>query len=126
MPSTSYFNQNGRAYPDVAALGVDYQVVVNGATHGVGGTSASTPTFSGVVSLMNDVRFKAGKKPLGFLNMWIYQHVGLTANAFYDVVEGVNTVGPCPQGYPAKPGWDAISGWGVPNYAILKHLALMK
>ncbi|KAG2392372.1 hypothetical protein C9374_012624 [Naegleria lovaniensis] len=126
VPSTRFFNISGRAYPDVASLGVNYQVFVGGLVNNVGGTSASTPCFAGVVALMNDARFKAGKKPLGFLNVWIYQHAGITPFAFFDITHGINTVAPCPQGFPASKGWDPISGFGVPNFAILKHLAVLK
>ncbi|KAL9642843.1 hypothetical protein ABK040_015814 [Willaertia magna] len=125
IPATSYFNVNGRAYPDVSAFGIFYQIMFKGEWKSIGGTSASTPTFAGVVSLLNDLRFKAGKKSLGFLNFWIYQHVSKVPGAFYDIVVGRNGVYPCP-GFPATKGWDAISGWGVPNFAVLKHLALLK
>lgn len=39
----------------------------------VGGTSCAAPTFSAIVSLLNEVRFAKGKPSLGFLNNWIYQ-----------------------------------------------------
>ncbi|EFC41190.1 hypothetical protein NAEGRDRAFT_58872 [Naegleria gruberi] len=125
-PPTSYFNVSGRAYPDVAAFGVNYQVYVNGMIQNVAGTSASTPCFAGIVSLMNDARFRANKKPLGFLNIWLYQHAGKTSGAFYDIVKGNNAHGACQYGFSATNGWDPISGWGVPNYKILQHLALLK
>jgi len=125
IPPTSYFNVNGRAYPDVAALGVDYQIVVNGQLQAVDGTSASTPTLAGVVSLLNDLRFKQGKKPLGFLNPWLYTEVSKVPGAFFDIKNGNNAVDPCP-GFPATPGFDAISGWGVPNFEVLKKVALAK
>ncbi len=38
----------------------------------IGGTSASSPTFTGFVALLNDVRLKAGLPPLGFLNPFLY------------------------------------------------------
>ncbi|EEB97955.1 hypothetical protein MPER_02627, partial [Moniliophthora perniciosa FA553] len=37
------FNTTGRAYPDVAAQGTGFQVVIGGRTSSVGGTSASCP-----------------------------------------------------------------------------------
>ena len=40
----------------------------------MGGTSAATPTFAGIVSLLNDARAAAGKTPLGNLNQLIYAH----------------------------------------------------
>ena len=41
------FNAQGRGYPDVSLLGVDYQVVINGALQSIFGTSASTPVLAG-------------------------------------------------------------------------------
>lgn len=42
--------------------------------------------------------------------------------AFHDVIAGTNTVTFPPRvitGYPAGPGWDAVTGWGSPNAATL-------
>jgi tripeptidyl-peptidase I len=51
----------------------------------LGGTSASAPTFAGLVALLNDARISAGRPPLGFLNPLIYQ-VG--DKAFNDITAG--------------------------------------
>ena len=72
---------------------------------------------------MNDLRFKAGKGPLGFLNPWLYKVVLNTKGATFDIVQGNNAVSPCP-GFPATQGADAISGVGVPNFAVLAKLAV--
>ncbi len=56
LPPTSQYNTKGRAYPDVAALGYNYQVVIGGQTYALSGTSASTPVFAGFISLINGVR----------------------------------------------------------------------
>lgn len=42
--------------PDVAALGVGFQVVHHDHVIAVAGTSASAPTFSAIVALLNDLR----------------------------------------------------------------------
>ena len=47
------------------------QVYVHGAVQSVGGTSASSPSFAGMVSLINEARFKAGKPQMGFLNPFL-------------------------------------------------------
>ena len=47
LPTASMWNNTGRGYPDIAALGgqkTPYCVVVNGGAEGVAGTSASSPT----------------------------------------------------------------------------------
>ena len=62
LPPSSYFNASGRAYPDVAAMSEGFPVVSNLIpTPGVAGTSCATPTFSGIVALINDARLAAGK-----------------------------------------------------------------
>ncbi|KAG2391809.1 hypothetical protein C9374_013294 [Naegleria lovaniensis] len=126
IPPSSFFNVHGRAYPDVAALGVNYQVVVGGIMRPVGGTSAACPCFAGIVSLMNDARFSVGKKPLGFLNIYLYQTMAQTRGAFFDITHGYNAAAPCNVGFPATSGYDAISGWGIPNFTILRQVALKK
>jgi tripeptidyl-peptidase-1 len=120
-PDKSFYNTSGRAYPDVSAFGVDFQVAYDGGWQSVGGTSASTPTFAGIVSLLNNARLSVGKKPLGFLNHVIYQQWGKT-QGFKDIVKGRNGVGRCP-GFPATPGWDPISGFGTPNTGYLIKLS---
>ena len=92
----------------------------------VAGTSAACPCFAGVVSLINDARFNLGLKPLGFLNIFLYQTAVKTPGAFFDITVGNNAATPCPVGFPAKQGYDAISGWGVPNFPVLKAIALKK
>jgi len=88
----------------------------------VGGTSASAPLFAAVVSLLNEARLQAGKKPMGFLNPFIYQN----ANCFTDIVKGDNRIGrqgqPLKYGYSATQGWDPVTGWGRPIWnGMLKH-----
>nr|GAT56545.1 subtilisin-like protein [Mycena chlorophos] len=112
------FNASGRAYPDVAALAEGFQVVVGGGVESVAGTSCSSPTFAGVVALLNDARITAGKAPLGFLNPIFYANA--TAG-FNDIVSGSNPG--CGQaGFTAVAGWDAVTGLGTPNFGLLEKL----
>ena len=74
LPPASSYPAKGRGTPDVSALGEGYQVVVGGHIEAVGGTSASSPAFAGLVSLLNDAREKKGMKPMGFLNPFLYQN----------------------------------------------------
>jgi len=119
LPAAHFFNRNGRATPDVSALGIGYQVVVNGKTESVGGTSASAPTFAAIISLLNDKRLSAGKPTLGFLNNWIYQTAAAHSDAFFDVTTGSNGDGCCGSGFQCARGWDPITGVGTPNYVKL-------
>ena len=53
------------------------------------GTSAATPVTAAVFAKLNDIRFKAGKPSLGFLNPFIYKN----NKAFNDVTTGCNNGG---------------------------------
>ena len=67
MPSQKLYNATGRGIPDVSAVGEGFMIVSAGQNFAVDGTSCSTPTFAGIVALLNDARVFAGKPPLGFL-----------------------------------------------------------
>lgn len=125
LPPSSYFNASGRAYPDVAALSDGYWVVSNSMPiPWVSGTSASTPVFGGLISLINEHRLLSGHRPLGFLNPRLYQQHGA---GLFDVTRGCHAS--ClneevqGQGFCSGPGWDPVTGWGTPNFpALLKTL----
>ncbi|CAN2390892.1 Pro-kumamolisin [Pristimantis euphronides] len=88
MPPESYYNRSGRAYPDVAALSDNYWVVTNRVPiPWVSGTSASTPVFGGILSLINDQRIKRGLSPLGFLNPALYRLRG--NDSLYDRTDDI-------------------------------------
>ncbi|TID18702.1 tripeptidyl-peptidase I [Venturia nashicola] len=116
------YNKSGRAYPDVAAQGNRDVIVYNNKVRLIGGTSASVPTFSAIISLVNDALLADGKPVLGFLNPWLYQ-VGY--KGLNDIVGG-SSFGCNTTGFPAQVGWDAVTGWGTPNFPKLKQLALEK
>lgn len=124
LPPSSTYEASGRATPDVSALGEAFQVVVSGRTEGVGGTSASAPTFAAIVSLLNDARIAGGKSALGFLNPFIYSN----ADAFTDVTTGSNAIdrsgAPAAYGWECKQGWDAVTGFGTPKFASLLAAAM--
>eukprot|EP00761_Pharyngomonas_kirbyi_P011124 gb/GECH01011148.1/.p1 GENE.gb/GECH01011148.1/~~gb/GECH01011148.1/.p1 ORF type:complete len:557 (+),score=103.76 gb/GECH01011148.1/:1-1671(+) len=123
IPGKKFFNRKGRGTPDVSALGVGYQVVANGRVENVAGTSASTPTFAGIVTLLNDARLNQGMKPLGFLNPFLYQTWKSQSNSFNDVTEGKNPSSCC-DGFKCSKGWDPVTGVGTPNFGVLKDAAL--
>ena len=43
-------------------------LAIDGKYHLIYGTSASTPVVASIITLNNDARISAGKKPVGFLN----------------------------------------------------------
>lgn len=128
------YNPTGRGIPDVSAQGYHFHVVDKGVDTLISGTSASAPVFAGIIALLNAQRLKAGKKPLGFLNPWIYS-AGF--EGLNDVVEGgstgctgVNIYSNLPTpvvvnaAWNASKGWDPVTGYGTPDYERLLPLAL--
>ncbi|KAF7297673.1 Tripeptidyl-peptidase sed3 [Mycena kentingensis (nom. inval.)] len=113
------FTPTGRAFPDVSAQGVDFDIVNGGVLEGVSGTSCSSPAFASVVGLINDRLIAAGKPPLGFLNPFMYANPSM----FNDVTLGHNT-GCGTNGFPARAGWDPSTGLGTPNFTAMLAAAM--
>ncbi len=129
--SGTFSDRNRRGVPDVAvnaALNGGVLVAVSviptdaegGPFHIVGGTSAGSPQWAGVVALADqEARYR-----LGFLNPAIYG-IGESssyARAFHDVTFGNDTIqltdakgNPIVvQGYSAHKGWNPVTGGGTP------------
>ena len=91
FPPPGAWNSSNRANPDFGALGdEEFQVINNGFTITVGGTSASAPTFGAVLTYLNDLRLNANKPTIGFANPVLYQWAQTVPGAFFDVTEGNN------------------------------------
>ena len=124
LPPEHLWDRNGRGLPDVSAVGVDFKVWTNGHPAGVSGTSASCPAVAGIFALINDKLMEQGKKPLGFLNPFIYQNM----DAFRDIEKGYNDGGGLihifEHGFYAAKGWDPVTGVGTPNYPALLKAAM--
>ena len=120
LPPSSLYAAGGRAVPDVAALCTNFQVYSGGAKAGtLTGTSAATPTFAGLVATINDLRAKAGKKSVGFINPVLY---AAGAKLGFDVTTGNNKNSGCKAGFPAQKGWDPVTGLGTPSFATLQDI----
>ena len=94
-----------RGVPDIAGdadPNTGYNVLVDGQSFPIGGTSAVAPLFAALVALLNQ---ELGK-PVGFWNPQLYSAIGTTA--LRDVTSGNNGA------YAAAKGWDACTGVGVP------------
>ena len=110
----------GRGVPDVtgnADPASGYNVLVDGTSFVVGGTSAVAPLWAALVALLNQ---KLGGR-VGFLNPQIYA-IKASAMALHDVTVGDNRVSYQTfknVGYSAAVGYDACSGLGSPNGAML-------
>lgn len=107
-----------RGVPDVAAMSGDvsdngYDIFFNGAEQdGAGaGTSLSSPLWMGMWTRIQ----AASPQGLGFANYRLYNvaESSAYANDFFDVTLGDNGL------YHAAPGWDYVTGWGVPDVAHL-------
>ena len=85
-----------------AAPETGYQVLIDGQSAVVGGTSAVAPLWAALVALVNQ---RNGRNS-GFLNPTLY--TGGEAN-FYDITSGSNGT------YKAAPGWDPCTGLGSPE-----------
>lgn len=93
MPPASYFNASNRGFPDVASLG--HAILIYSSSMGgvaaVGGTSASSPSFAGYMSLLNQVsKEKTNGKSLGFLNPLLYKMAADQPDTFTDITVGDN------------------------------------
>ncbi|KZT44233.1 subtilisin-like protein [Sistotremastrum suecicum HHB10207 ss-3] len=109
-------SQTTRGYPDVAANGVNYVIAIDGEFALVFGTSASTPVFASIITLINSARLAVHKSPVGFINPAIY-----SANfkqAFNDIKHG-NNPGCGTNGFTAVEGWDPVTGLGTPHFPTL-------
>ena len=84
----------------------------------IGGTSAASPVFAGIVALLNQ---KVGTR-LGNVNPMLYSLAASTPSAFHDITTGNNIV-PCQTGskncgangmlgYSAGAGYDLVTGLG--------------
>jgi kumamolisin len=99
-----------RLVPDVSAAAdpnTGAYLVYNGRGGGIGGTSWSAPVWAGFCALLNEAKTNNKKSPLTFLNPLIYPLNG--SAAFRDITRGSNGA------YKAGPGYDMVTGIGVPN-----------
>jgi kumamolisin len=102
----------GRGVPDVAGNAspeTGYQILVDGESEVVGGTSAVAPLWAGLLALINQKRGSA----VGFVNPTLYQSG--TAD-FFDITSGNNGA------FQATKGWDACTGLGSPVGNLLESL----
>ncbi|MEO6891311.1 MAG: S53 family peptidase [Ktedonobacteraceae bacterium] len=124
LPASVQSMLNGRrGIPDIAAdadPATGMAFYFSGQWEQVGGTSASTPLWAGLIAVANQM---AGH-PLGFINPGLYKLAASThaQQDFRDVTSGDNSVnrnGVSIQGYQAVAGWDAVTGCGTPQASQL-------
>jgi len=123
-------NDGARDMPDVSLDASNahdpYVVFSEGATVLVGGTSASAPSFAGMIAVVNQYlvqnQVQTGSG-LGNINIKLYSLAAENApGVFHDITSGSNIV-PCTGGtpdcskgqfgYTAGPGYDLVTGLGT-------------
>jgi subtilase family serine protease len=125
-------NDGARDVPDVSLAASDahdpYIVFSQGVAFGVGGTSAASPSFAGMIALLNQYLVQnqvQAKSGLGNINPKLYGMAAAgTPGIFHDVTTGDNIV-PCQVGtancatgqfgYSAGVGYDLVTGLGSVN-----------
>ncbi|PRP87758.1 tripeptidyl-peptidase 1-like [Planoprotostelium fungivorum] len=116
LPDRSSFASSGRGYPDIAALGSNYAILVQGQIQTISGTSASTPVIAAMISLINERRLQKGKQTLGFVNPAVYEAPASVWNDMTNGRNNCNSDGCCDEGFNATVGWDPLSGLGSPKF----------
>src|SRR5256884_4598306 len=82
----------------------------------VGGTSAGSPQWAGIIALANQARASLGKGPIGDLNPVLYgiYHSARYATDFHDITVGNDQLVGSSVGFSAGTGYDVASGIGSP------------
>lgn len=125
VPSVNPASIQGRVVPDVAAdasANTGYWTVVDGQGGASGGTSAAAPLWASLIARLN----AAVGSPVGFLGPSLYRTGSngkpLGQTGCRDITSGNNDTASI-GGYSAGPGFDAVTGWGVPiGTALLSGL----
>ena len=145
---------SGRGYPDVALMAqgaavvesaewglssVGYEAVVDGELiNWAGGTSLAAPIWAAIVARMNEARAASQQPRVGFVNPLLYRLAAAktTRDVFRPVTIGASDIElkvldgggrPSTQtlnGYQAGPGWNPVTGLGVPVVSALIDASL--
>lgn len=109
--------------PDVAALAGPplYDLIFMGKDSPNRGTSAATPTWAALIALISGNPERPWKPDFLPPLLWAKSPDGKRVGdaGCVDVTSGNNTSSTLGRGYQATPGFDAVSGWGVPDGAAL-------
>jgi kumamolisin len=119
VPSAHGGGAGGRIIPDIAALAGPpyYQLVLLGKAAPNGGTSAAAPLWAALIA-RSAAALNPPRAPV-FLAPLLYgagpDGHPLGTSVCRDITSGDNTSTPPGWGFSAGPGFDAVSGWGVPD-----------
>lgn len=104
-----------RGLPDICANAdpnTGYTIWYRGATMTVGGTSAVSPLWSGLLALINQRRGSGTSFGSGAIHTILYQNPGVLK----DITVGNNG------SFSASTGWDPTTGLGSPNGVLISNL----
>ena len=121
-------SDNARDVPDISLTASGdhdgYLIYLSGGVMSVGGTSASSPSFAGIVAIINQYVVAKGVQAtpgLGNINPTLYSLAQNTTGIIHDITVGDNIV-PCASrsvgcttgsfGYKAGVGYDQVTGLG--------------
>jgi kumamolisin len=109
----------GRGIPDVAGNAdpeSGYLININGQSYPIGGTSAVSPLYAGLIARINSIL----KNPAGYLNPKLYNYGQKPLmHVFRDINDGVCNASNGAPGYNSGQGWDACTGWGSIDGGVL-------
>jgi len=117
-------DDGARDQPDVTLMAspthVGYFMFAEGGLLLIGGTSAATPSWGGIVALANQANAAEGS---GIINYALYalgakQYAESGQAVFHDITVGDNSFDGV-AGFAAGPGYDLASGLGTPDVAAL-------
>ena len=105
---------SGRLVPDVAANSWEgWNIIGSDGSGAVGGTSAAAPFWAGLTALIDQDLVRNHLRRMGIPLQGLTAIARKHDGAFHDITDGNNLF------YDAGPGWDAATGWGTPDAAIL-------
>jgi hypothetical protein len=119
-----------RNYPDVAMLADNTEIIFNGKTAIVAGTSLAAPLWAGFIALANQASQNNGAGLAGPLNTTLYD-IGLTSGlgtdldkiCFNDINDGRNNNDGFGHGFTTVAGYDLTTGWGSPQCGLIQQLS---
>ncbi|MFP3318691.1 MAG: protease pro-enzyme activation domain-containing protein [Thermoplasmata archaeon] len=106
---------SGRNIADVAAIGNNTYIIINGAWQWIAGTSVASPVTAGIIAAM------AGylNQKFGFIDPLLYKmgpnESKYSLKPFWDVTQTPPGYHSGQTQYDAQVGWDYASGWGSIN-----------
>ncbi len=132
-------SSDNRAVPDVALTAAahdGYLIFENGKAYIESGTSAGTPSFAGILAILNQYELAKGfqsQTGQGNINPNLYRLSQNAPSAFHDITSGNNIV-PCISGTPdcttgsigfsAGPAYDLVTGLGsIDASNLISHWA---